>query len=154
MSKKTRKKRGYNTKSLKNLDKGVRFSARNQPANNGRKKKLSNMVKSIPEDAQTKIYETLYAAIRQPNREAAQLIIEEGQDELGEYGLILQIAARNLIGKNDMATLNDILDRIFGKPKQQGEFNLNGKIDGIVVNVRDFSKGEENGEVSQEGKQD
>ena len=40
------------------------------------------------------------------------------QAGIGEYGFLLQIAVRSLMGKQGWLTAVDILDRLFGRPKQ------------------------------------
>lgn len=154
MSKKNARKRGKNGAKVKNIPPvGKRFSKDYQPENNGRHKKLENIIKGIPKDAQDKIYATLYTALQQPNRRVALELLKDREDELGEYGFVLQIAINSLAGKNGMAALGSILDRLFGRPKQQNDISFagaDGEISKIVVEVKDFSKkGENKGEVSQ-----
>lgn len=144
MSKKNARKRGKNGARGKNLPPiGKRFTSEYQPENNGRKKKLENVIKSIPRDAQDKIYEALYTALAQSDRQAAMNLLKEYEGKLGEYGFVLQIAVNALAGKQGMQALNSILDRLFGRPKQQLDTNItsDGSVVGINVIVKDFSKG-------------
>ena len=151
MSKKSARKRGKNGAKIKNMPPvGKRFSKDYQPENNGRKKKLENVIKEIPKDAQDKIYAVLYTALRQPNRKVAMEMLKDREEELGEYGFILQIAINSLAGKNGMAALNSIIDRLFGRPKQQNDVNFttDGEISKIIVEVKDCSKkGTNRGEI-------
>ena len=104
--------------SLANLKKGKRFSSTNQPEHNGRLPKWVNTLKSIPPDAQEKIYARLYEAMLCASKDDAIAILNAKGDELGEYGFVLQVAARALSGKDGMGALSQILERIFGKPVQ------------------------------------
>lgn len=107
----------YNKKSLLNLKRLPKGQTGN-PA--GRPKKLAPAIASIPADAQKRVYDVLHHALALPNVNAAKeyLESEETQACIGEYGFLLQIAIRSLMGKTGWLTANDILDRLFGKPKQ------------------------------------
>lgn len=104
--------------SLANLKKGKKFSSTNQPANRGRLPKWVNTIKGIPPDAQEKIYARLYEAMLCSSKDDALAILNAKGDELGDYGFVLQVAARALSGKDGMGALSQILERIFGKPVQ------------------------------------
>lgn len=95
-----------------------RFSSTNQPEHNGRLPKWVNTIKSIPPDAQEKIYARLYEAMLCSSKDDAIAILNAKGDELGDYGFVLQVAARALSGKDGMGALSQILERIFGKPVQ------------------------------------
>lgn len=82
----------------------------------GRPPKLNNAIRAIPKDAQEKIYSVLHYALSLPNVKEAQEYFE--REDLGEYGYVLQIALRALAGKNGWLAVCDILDRLFGKPRQ------------------------------------
>ena len=107
----------YNEKSLKNLRQFKKGQSGN-PA--GRPPELRKQIKSIPKDAQAKVYEVLHHAISLPNVQAAKEYLESEatQQSLGEYGFMLQIAVKSLIGKTGWLTVCDILDRLFGRPPQ------------------------------------
>lgn len=87
---------------------------------NGRPKKLSKAIKSIPESAQREIYGVLHHAICLNNEVEARAYLEQANQDarLGRYGFILQVAIKALTGSNGWSVLNDILDRLFGKPTQ------------------------------------
>lgn len=107
----------YNPKSLLNL-RHIKKGQSGNPA--GRPPTLAGMIKSIPKDAQVRVHEVLHHALALPNVKAAEQYLksEEVQAGLGEYGFLLQIAVRSLMGKQGWLTAVDILDRLFGRPKQ------------------------------------
>ena len=107
----------YNKKSLLNLKRPPKGQSGN-PA--GRPPRLAASIASIPADAQKRVYDVLHHALALPNVKAAKeyLESEETQACIGEYGFLLQVAIKALMGKTGWLTANDILDRLFGKPKQ------------------------------------
>ena len=109
---------------------------KDQPnAHHGRYPTIANSIKAIPEDAQKKVYAVLWTAISMPNVKEASKYISKEADNLPECGFVLQIALRELQGKNGFKALMDILDRLFGKPKTNAEVTLDGKVQGITVTV-------------------
>lgn len=120
----------YNPKSLLNL-KHIKKGTSGNPA--GRPPTLAGAIKSIPKEAQTRVYEILHHAIALPNVKAARDYLESDatQAALPEYGFLLQIAVKSLVSKSGWLTACDILDRLFGKPKQtttlSGTFNIGEK---------------------------
>ena len=114
----------YNPKSLLNL-KHIKKGTSGNPA--GRPPSLANQIKSIPKDAQTKVYEVLHHALSLPNVKAAKAYLEsdELQNGLGEYGFMLQIAVKALMSKSGWLTVCDILDR----------YKESGARDKIVIDV-------------------
>lgn len=120
----------YNPKSLLNL-RHIKKGTSGNPA--GRPPTLAGAIKSIPKDAQARVYEVLHHAISLPNVQAAREYLESDatQAALPEYGFLLQIALKSLISKTGWLTVCDILDRLFGKPKQtttlSGTFNVGDK---------------------------
>ena len=107
----------YNKKSLLNLKRLPKGQSGNP---GGRPKRLAASIASIPADAQKRVYDVLHHALALPNVNAAKEYLEsdETQAAIGEYGFLLQIAIRSLMGKTGWLTANDILDRLFGQPKQ------------------------------------
>ena len=107
----------YNPKSLLNL-RHIKKGQSGNPA--GRPPTLAGKIKSIPKDAQLRVHEVLNHALALPNVKAAEQYLksDEVQAGLGDYGFLLQIAIRSLMGKAGWLTAVDILDRLFGKPKQ------------------------------------
>lgn len=88
----------------------------------GRPPKLANAIDNIPRDAQERIYAVLHHALSLPNVKEAQKYFEK--EDLGEYGYVLQIALRSMAGKTGWLTVCDILDRLFGKPRQTTEMHI------------------------------
>ena len=126
--------RGTHPNSLANLR-----NIQTQPNVNkkGRPPTLNSRIKTIPKDAQDKIYSTLWTAISMANvKEASQYISKEA-DNLPECGFVLQIALRALQGKDGFKALMDILDRLFGKPKIKAEVNSDVSVNGVSVIVGD-----------------
>ena len=100
---------------------GNRFTKENQPKkNNGRPQKLSNQIGVIPKDAQQRMYSILYKATTFNSREEAISFLKDEKDK-GEYGFILELAINALGGRNGWQVLMDIMDRLFGKPRQINE---------------------------------
>ena len=92
----------------------TQFSSTNQPKNRGRKPKL----KSIPDNAREKVMEALYHALSLQDKETAVAYLNKKAEELPEFGYLIQVYAKGMLGKNAVAYVSDLLDRLFGKPKQ------------------------------------
>lgn len=87
---------------------------------NGRPPQIVNVIEKLPKEVKQRVYARLLDAIRTNNVEGLRKFVEEdGTDD--EYGVVLQMAARELRSKRGWKALNDILDRLFGKPKQTTE---------------------------------
>lgn len=86
---------------------------------NGRPPKLCNIIKKIPNDAQERVYATLYEAMTCSSKDESRKTIEAS--DWGEFGFIKAIAIKGLMGKNGWQVLSDIMDRLFGKAKQTME---------------------------------
>ncbi len=86
----------------------------------GRPKSLSKAIKGIPENARKEVYGVLYHAISLRNEVEARDYLERANQDprIGRYGFILQLAIKALTGPKGWETLNDILDRLFGRPTQ------------------------------------
>jgi hypothetical protein len=124
--------RNMHPNSLANLK-----NIKDQPnAHHGRYPTIANSIKAIPEDAQKKVYAVLWTAISMPNVKEASKYISKEADNLPECGFVLQVALRELQGKNGFRALMDILDRLFGKPKSNAEVSLNGSVQGLTVMVK------------------
>lgn len=100
---------------------------------NGRPKKLKNLMKGIPEDAQARIYGVLLAALQCKNAADAKRYIQQQDTTDFEYGFILQLAVKTLTSPNGWLALQDIMDRLFGKPRMSAEVTHRG--DGLTVVV-------------------
>lgn len=101
---------------------------------NGRPKKLVNVIKKIPKDMQEKVYGVLSFALTLPSIKEAKTYLSKEAGDLGEYGFVLQIAIRQLTNEIwGWRALNDILDRLYGKPKMSADINATGEGVTIVV---------------------
>lgn len=89
----------------------------------GRPRSLSKAIKDMPDEAQAEIYGVLHHAISLKNIAEAKAYIDQAVEDkdLGRYGVVFQLALRSLTGPTGWITLNDILDRLFGKPRMQLE---------------------------------
>lgn len=86
----------------------------------GRPKKLVNAIKSLPDDAQQKIYGVLAYALTLKDEQEAKKFLEAKKGELGQYGFVMQIAIKQLVKDGwGFGAMMDIMDRLYGKPKQQ-----------------------------------
>ena len=100
----------------------VLFSSTNQPAsrgNNGRKPKIA----TVPKDARQRVFGALYHALSLPDKAAADKYLQE-QGALPEFGYLIQVYAKGLMGKNGWEVAEAIIDRLFGKPKQATDVNI------------------------------
>lgn len=108
------------------------FSSTNQPEHRGR---LS--LKKIPKGAREKIIEALWHALSLPDQKTAQEYLLKTAKDLPEYGYLIQVYAKGMMGKNGIAYVADLLDRIIGKPRQQTDLNLNAGSGSVKVVVGD-----------------
>lgn len=119
-----------NEKNLKPVKKGEK--GRNP---NGRPKKLVNAIKDLPPHMMEEIYGILGFALTIQSEEEAKTYLEAKGKELGRYGFVMQIAIRQLSNKNyGWGAVNDILDRLYGKPRMSAEVKHTGDNLTIVVN--------------------
>ncbi len=129
---------------------------------NGRPKKMVNAIKKLPKDMQEKVYGVLAFALTLPDEASAKTYLESQQGELGQYGFVLQIAIKQLLKEGwGWNALMDILDRLYGKPRETKDFEVVGKmefkgfsslmppVDGIeeLVKEIDRKRAEENAEI-------
>ena len=102
---------------------------------NGRPKKLVNVIKKIPKDMQEKVYDVLAFALTLPDESSAKKYLECQQEELGQYGFVLQIAIKQLLKEGwGWNALMDIMDRLYGKPKMSADITATG--DGLTIVVK------------------
>lgn len=106
------------------------FSSTNQPAHRGRRMKLKN----LPPDAREKITEALWHALSLPDQATASEYLKRTAKDLPEYGYLIQVYAKGMMGKNGIAYVADLLDRILGKPKQATELTV-GSRTGSAIQV-------------------
>lgn len=95
----------------------TQFSSTNQPKNRGRKPKLKN----IPDNAREKVMEALFHALTLPDQRTAMEYLKKEAKDLPEFGYLIQVYAKGMMGKNGYLYVSDLLDRLFGKPKQAAE---------------------------------
>lgn len=100
---------------------------------NGRPPRLSRVIKQMPPDAQEKIYTILFTALTFKNVQEATAYIRSQDTTDFKYGFVLQLAVKALAGKNGWSAFNDILDRLFGKPRISAEVAHTG---GITLNIQ------------------
>ena len=101
---------------------------------NGRPPRMSKVIKQMPPDAQEKIYTILFTALTFKNVQEATAYIRSQDTTDFKYGFVLQLAVKALAGKNGWSAFNDILDRLFGKPKMSADINAKG--DGLTIVVK------------------
>lgn len=91
----------------------------------GRPRSLARLIKDMPDEAKVEIYGILYHAISLRNENEARAYLEQMDQDprVGKYGIVLQLAIKSLMGPRGWETLNDIMDRLFGKPRPQDEDN-------------------------------
>ncbi len=102
---------------------------------NGRPRSLARLIKDMPNEAKTEIYGVLYHAISLRNENEARAYLEQMDQDprVGKYGIVLQLAIKSLTGPKGWETLNDIMDRLFGKPRMIPEDNPNGTGRTVIV---------------------
>lgn len=118
-----------NEKNLKPCKKGETHNP------NGRPKKLVNAIKALPDNMMEDIYGILSFALTLKSEAEAKAYLEEQSGKLGQYGFLMQIAIRQLSNKNyGWGAAMDILDRLYGKPRQSAEVKHTGEGISIIVN--------------------
>lgn len=101
---------------------------------NGRPKKLINVIKRLPSDMQEKVFGVLAFALTLPDETAAKVYLESQRGELGQYGFVLQIAIKQLLKEGwGWNALMDIMDRLYGRPRETKEIQTTGEGLTIVV---------------------
>ena len=101
---------------------------------NGRPKKLVNAIKDLPPHMMEDIYGILSFALTLKSEAEAKAYLEEQTGKLGQYGFLMQIAIRQLTNKSyGWGAAMDILDRLYGKPRQSAEVKHTGEAINIIV---------------------
>lgn len=97
---------------------------------NGRPKLMKNILNGVPKDSQEKVYSILAYALTLPSLKEAREYILANKVKAGEYGIVLEIVLKRLMDdKEGFEGLMAVLDRIYGKPKQQVDAKVDGDID-------------------------
>lgn len=127
----------YNPKSLLNL-KGNRGK--------GRTPKALSALKHIPKEAQAEIYQALWTALTHDNFQEAKKYLESVN--IPNYGFVIQIVLRELADKKtSWRCVNDILDRLFGKPQQAVEVSTNIDAERARAEFEVIYKTDDNGQT-------
>lgn len=117
------------------------FSSENQPTPEQRAKGRRPKIKGIPADAQQKVYAALYHALTLPDQATAMDYLSRRAKQLPEFGYLIQIYAKGMMGKNGILYVGDILDRLFGKPIQSQELHHDlGEFEPPVIVFREKKK--------------
>ena len=92
----------------------------------GRPKKFESQFDQCSREIQEKIRERLHQALSCSDKDEALAILDVNDGSLGEYGFVLQIAARGLMSKGGMGSLQQIYEMLYGRLPQT---NVNVDID-------------------------
>lgn len=105
----------------------------------GRPKALAKVIDGMSDNARLEIYGVLHHAISLRSISEAETYIDQVTKDksLGKYGFVLQVALKSLTGPLGWFTLNDILDRLIGKPRVQAEFRMRQPRNYIVIDGPD-----------------
>lgn len=122
----------YNPKSKGNL---IVFQSGKSGNPAGRPPSFRNFMKKLPKDAQAKAMDVLWTALQMQSYEQAQKYLKDKEAELPECGFMFQVVLRGLMGKDGAWVLGSILDRLFGRPRQQAEVKHTGNAGGVNVVV-------------------
>lgn len=103
---------------------------------NGQLKKL----KKANPNAKDDIYSILFVALSLGSKEQAAEYIAKASQEQPKYGFVLQLACKELLGKNGWKALNDILDRLYGRARQTISNEITTPQEGGVIRIVDTRK--------------
>ena len=101
----------------------------------GKTPSFRTMFKKLPKDAQAKAADVLWTALQMPSYAEAAKYLKEQEEALPECGFMFQVVIRGLMGKDGAWVLGSILDRLFGRPRQQAEVKHTGNAGGVNVVV-------------------
>lgn len=103
----------------------------------GKPPSFRTLMKRLPKDAQAKAMDVLWTALNMQNFDQASKYLKDKEAELPECGFMFQVVLRGLMGKDGAWVLGSVLDRLFGRPRQQAEVKHTGNAGGINVVVND-----------------
>jgi uncharacterized protein YdbL (DUF1318 family) len=131
-------------RSLKNLEKRTPFTKDNQPANRGRKKQLKTVLREAniaDSKVQALVGQRLVEAMALGSKEEAVEYLESMRDEDGGYGIfgIVFEVAVDAIKRDGLSAIVQIMRLLFGD-KLVTDMNISADINGITINVKDFTK--------------
>ena len=127
------------------FQKGNKYGHRFKPGEsgnpNGQPRKLKASFQKIPRDAKERLYGVLYHAISLNSVAEAKAYLTE-QQEIGgaKYGIVLEVAVKALSGPNGWMALNDIYDRLFGRPKQSVESSGTVSVEYVIASPEERDK--------------
>ena len=92
---------------------------------------VKNIIKNLPEDMQKQVYAILAASLTFSSKAEAKKYV---LNELGKYGIVMQMVIEAYDSRFGWEALNDVLDRLFGKAKQSADVTHHGDNINIIVN--------------------
>lgn len=120
-----------NPDHMKNLRAPAPGEVRNP---NGKPKRLINVIKKLPPNMQEEVFGILGYVLTLPDEAAAKKFLEYKEGELGQYGFVLQVAVKQLLKEGwGFGAMMDIMERLYGKPRQTAE--VTHKADGLTIVV-------------------
>jgi len=90
----------------------------------GPRKLAINILKDIPQDSKERVYRVLHTALMQPTGEEALKYLREHRSM--EYGIVFEVYTRELTGDRALTALESLMDRLYGKPRQQTDVTFKG----------------------------
>lgn len=126
---------GVKKNSLKNLEKGSRFTSQNQPKNKGRKpsrfKEIINELDSLGESLSLEDFNKVVRSLLILNKD--QLVDLAKKEDTPIAVVIIASAIAGDIENKQLGNLDRLLDRVYGKSTQKIESDVN-------MNVKPMTK--------------
>lgn len=123
-------------KGIENLKPMKKGETRNP---NGRPPLLKNAIKNLPPNMREEVMGVLSHVLTLQDEEEAKKYLECKKGELGQYGFVIQIAIKQMLkeGYGFGATMQ-IMDRLYGRPRESAE--ITHKADGLTIVVNNKSE--------------